>query len=77
MPDNIEDMRSKLNQHVAPRLTGSITRDAIGESYDFMRSKDALLNDGFPSHCLIPRKDGCGRAVVDCTRPTTFSGRFR
>ena len=72
MPDNIEDMRSDLNRHVAPRFAGSITREAIGESYDFMRSKDALLNDRLRSRCLIPRNDGSGDAVVDCTRPTTF-----
>ena len=53
--------------------SSKITGEEIGETYRTMRDVDNRIRERTPSQCLIPRNDGNGRAVVDCTRDTQLS----
>lgn len=47
--------------------------EAIAGAYQTMRDVDNRIRERTPSQCLIPRNDGNGRAVVDCTQHTQLS----
>ena len=70
MSYEITRMRAELNQYVSPLVGIGPRGEGINESFGLMRASDTRLSGRLPSRCLIPRNDGNGGAVADCSRST-------